>query len=58
MSLGKVGTVKMAQGDYDSARKAFRDGQNIIARLTAQAPDNATLSNDFAWFEGQITLLD
>jgi hypothetical protein len=49
--------VESQRGARDSALKAFRKGRDIIAQLKTQAPDNATLPKDIAWFDGQIAAL-
>lgn len=44
-------------GDPVRVREDFVRGWEIIARLAAAAPDNATLPRDLAWFEAQIAAL-
>jgi len=45
------------RGERQRALVAFDKGREIIARLRSQSPDNATLPNDLAWFDGQIARL-
>jgi hypothetical protein len=55
---GRVGIVEARQGTRDSALKALRDGREIIARLKAQAPHNATLFEDLVRFDDLIATLE
>jgi hypothetical protein len=36
----------------------YRKAREIITRLMEQSPDNATLPNDLAWYDAQITKLE
>jgi hypothetical protein len=36
---------------------AFGKGREIIALLRSLSPEDATLPNDLAWFDGQIARL-
>jgi hypothetical protein len=54
LSLGRVAIVEAQQGARDGALSQFREGQDIIARLIRQSPENATLLEDLAGFENQI----
>ena len=42
------------QSARERALSQFQEGRNIIARLTRQSPENATLPQDPGWFESQI----
>ena len=46
------------QAERDRALPAFRQGRDIIVKLKAAAPSNATLPKDLAWFDGQICALE
>jgi hypothetical protein len=50
--------IEVRRGAYDSAQKALLEGREIIARLKAQAPDNAALLKDLSWFDSQIAALE
>ena len=58
LSYGRVGMVKGQQDARDDARGAFRQGRDIVALLSRESPDNATLPNDLAWFDTVIAKLD
>jgi hypothetical protein len=49
--------VDAQQGERQRALGAFTDGREIIAKLQAAAPTNATLPKDLAWFDEQIAKL-
>ncbi len=57
-SYGRIATVESRLGARDDALARFRRGRNIIARLSRQSPDDATLPKDLAWFDAQIAHLD
>lgn len=54
VSYGKVAMVDARQGAHADAVIAFKKGRDIVARLSQQSPDNATLQKDLAWFDKQI----
>ena len=59
LSHGRVAIVQAQQaGGEKDALGAFKKGREIIARLKATSPDNATLPNDLAWFDAQIAGLE
>lgn len=58
LSHGRVARALARQGSRREAGTAFELGRTIIARLQRQAPDNAKLPEDLAWFEDQIAALD
>ena len=58
LSFGRVARVEARQGDRVRALGAFRQGRDIIARLKAASPTNATLPRDLAWFEAEIVTLE
>jgi hypothetical protein len=57
LSYGRVGMVKAQQDAREDARGAFRQGRDIVVRLSRESPDNATLHNDLAWFDTEIAKL-
>ena len=58
MSHWKVAKVLARQGEALDALDALRQGRAIIARLKEQSPDDATLPNDLAYFDGEIARLE
>jgi hypothetical protein len=44
--------------DYVSKNSARGPSRAICRSSSAQAPDDATLTNDLAWFDGQIAALN
>lgn len=58
LSFGRVAGVEAQQGQSQPALSGFRRGREIIERLKAQSPDNATLPRDLAWFDSQIAALE
>ena len=54
LSHGRVAMILLRQGERERALSAFRQGREIILKLKAAAPSNATLPKDLAWFDGQI----
>lgn len=58
LSHGRVAMVEARQGARERALGAFKQGREIIARLRARSPDNATLPKDLAWFDSQISALE
>jgi hypothetical protein len=57
ISYGRVALIQVRQGERDLALSGFRNGRDILVRLNAQSPGNASLRSDFAWFESQIAAL-
>jgi len=57
IGYGRVAMVEARQGARDHALRAFYKGRNIILWLKAKSYDVASLPNDLAWFESQITAL-
>jgi hypothetical protein len=47
--------VLARQSESERALAAFRQGRDIIIKLKAAAPTNATLPKDLVWFDGQIS---
>jgi len=54
LSHGRVAMILLRQGERERALSAFHQGREIILKLKAAAPSNATLPKDLAWFDGQI----
>ena len=52
LGYGRVALIELRQGD---ALKVFQQGRDIITQLIRRAPDNATLPNDLAWFDRQMS---
>jgi len=50
--------VLKAQGKVAEALDLDRHGRDIIARLMEQSPDNATLRNHLARYDGEIAKLE
>ena len=50
--------VLAQQGERAQALAAFRKGRDIITKLKAAVPSNATLPKDLVWFDGQISALE
>jgi hypothetical protein len=46
------------QGDRAQALSEYRQAREIIARLAAQSPDDATLPDDLAVFDEEIAKLE
>jgi hypothetical protein len=57
LSLQQVGFVAVRQGDRDAARAAYQRSREILARLTALAPDHAGFRRDLAWVEARLAEL-
>ena len=57
VSHGLVATVLAGTGQTAEALEGLRKGRDIIVRLRALSPDNATLPRDLAWLDGQIVRL-
>jgi hypothetical protein len=55
-SFGRAATVHASQHAHDRALRQFRQGRGIIVRLMRQSPNDSTLPNDLAWFDGQIEI--
>jgi hypothetical protein len=54
VSYGRLAMLDAQQGARNDALSAFQQGREIVARLSQQSQDNATLHNDLAWFDRQI----
>ena len=55
LGYGRVALIEWRQGARDDALKVFQQGRDIITQLIRRAPDNATLPNDLAWFDRQMS---
>ncbi len=53
LSYGRVAVVMAGQRDRQATLSAYRQGREIIARLSRRSSDNVTLYNDLIWFDGQ-----
>jgi hypothetical protein len=54
LSHGRVAMILSRQGERERALAAFREGREIIVKLKAASPSNATLPKDLSWFGGRI----
>jgi hypothetical protein len=56
--MGRMAMVRKMQGAYEDAAGLFRQGRDVITKLKARSPDDALLSKDAAWFDGEISALE
>ena len=54
VSYGKIADVAARKGARAEALDGFRRARDIVARLSRESPDNATLQNDLKFYEHQI----
>ncbi len=58
VSHANLADVFRRRGETAFAKDALGKGKEIMWRMTALSPDNATWKQDLAWFEGQIAALE
>ena len=57
LSYGRVASLQAKQGARDEARAGYQRAKDIILKLKAQSPDNATLPKDLAFYEARLAEL-